>query len=524
AQLIHDLKNSNPSARVHVKLVAEVGVGTVAAGVSKAHADVVLISGHDGGTGAAPLTSLKHAGGPWELGLAETQQTLLLNGLRDRIVVQTDGQLKTGRDVVIAALLGAEEFGFATAPLVVSGCVMMRVCHLDTCPVGIATQNPVLRERFTGKPEFVENFFRFLAEQVRQYLAELGFRSLDEAIGHVELLDVRPAVEHWKAHGLDLTPLVHTPDVPASTSRRRVRDQDHGLDLALDNELIRLAGPALDDGARVHATVSVRNVHRSIGAMLGGEVVRRYGGAGLPDDTIRFTLRGTAGQSFGAFVPRGVTLRLIGDANDYVGKGLSGGRLVVRPDERAPFVQAGAAHEQIIAGNTILYGATAGELYLRGRVGERFAVRNSGAVAVVEGVGDHGCEYMTGGTVVVLGPTGRNFAAGMSGGQAYVWRLDRELVNRELVDLRPVPAGERDSLRALVRRHAEETGSPVAEALLDRWEEAVGEFTAVVPRDYQRVMEVIRAAEAAGRDVDDAVMAALDRPPAPRTSQEVVNA
>jgi glutamate synthase (NADPH/NADH) large chain len=502
AQLVHDLKCVNPAARVHVKLVSEVGVGTVAAGVAKLKADVILISGHDGGTGASPLNSLKHAGTPWELGLAEAQQTLLLNRLRDRVTVQVDGQLKTGRDVIVAALLGAEEYGFATAPLIVSGCIMMRVCHLDTCPVGIATQNPVLRERYTGKPEFVENFFLFLAEEVRGYLAELGFRSLDEAIGHAELLDVAPAVDHWKARGLDLGPVLHVPRLPEGAARRRIRDQDHGLDRALDNELIALAAPALERREPVRAVLAVRNEHRSVGAMLGGEVARRYGGAGLPDDTVDVTLHGTAGQSFGAFLPRGVTLRLFGDANDYVGKGLSGGRIVVRPFSNAPFV----AEEQIIAGNTILYGATDGELFLRGRVGERFAVRNSGAVAVVEGVGDHGCEYMTGGTVVVLGDTGRNFAAGMSGGTAFVWRLDKSRVNPELVELEPLGDEERDTLRTLVERHLAETDSAVAEYLLKRWPEAVEEFTAVVPRDYKRVMEAIRTAEAAGRDIDEAVM------------------
>jgi len=525
AQLVHDLKCVNPAARVHVKLVSEIGVGTIAAGVAKLKADVILISGHDGGTGASPLNSLKHAGTPWELGLAETQQTLLLNKLRDRVTVQVDGQLKTGRDVLVAALLGAEEFGFATAPLIVEGCVMMRVCHLDTCPVGIATQNPVLRQRFTGRPEFVENFFLFLAEEVRGYLAELGFRTINEAIGRADLLDTVPAVDHWKAKGLDLGPVLYVPALPAGAALRGIRTQDHGLDKALDNELIALAAPALTSGTPVRAEVAVRNEHRSVGAMLGGEVTRRVGGKGLPDDTIEFILTGTAGQSFGAFLPHGVTLRLFGDANDYVGKGLSGGRLVVRPDHAAPFAATsgaatdrpiaaathrpagyGAAEEQIIAGNTILYGATAGELFLRGRVGERFAVRNSGATAVVEGVGDHGCEYMTGGMVVVLGTTGRNFAAGMSGGLAYLWRLDHGLVNRELVDLEPVSAETDAALRELIERHFAETDSAVAEDLLKRWPEAVDEFTVVVPRDYKRVLNVMRAAEAAGRDVDEAVM------------------
>ncbi|MGH3273686.1 MAG: glutamate synthase-related protein, partial [Streptosporangiaceae bacterium] len=389
AQLIHDLKNANPRARVHVKLVAEPGVGTVAAGVSKAHADVVLISGHDGGTGAAPLTSIKHVGTPWELGLAETQQTLLLNGLRDRIVVQVDGQLKTGRDVIIATLLGAEEFGFATAPLVVSGCVLMRVCHLDTCPVGVATKNPELRRRFTGKPEFVVNFFEFLAQDVRRYLAALGFRSVAEAVGHAELLDSARAVEHWKAAGLDLSPILHVPE--QAGSRHHTTAQDHGLDKALDHTLILLAEGALEQGTPVRLELPVRNVNRTVGTMLGSEVTRRWGGAGLPDDTIDVSLVGSAGQSLGAFLPAGVTLRLSGDANDYLGKGLSGGRIIAVPDPRASF----AAEQHVIAGNVIGYGATSGEIYLRGVVGERFCVRNSGATAVAEGTGDHGCEYMT---------------------------------------------------------------------------------------------------------------------------------
>ena len=510
AQLIHDLKNANPSARIHVKLVSEVGVGTVAAGVSKAHADVVLISGHDGGTGASPLTSLKHAGGPWELGLAETQQTLLLNGLRDRIVVQADGQMKTGRDVVIAALLGAEEFGFATAPLVVSGCVMMRVCHLDTCPVGIATQNPVLRERYAGRPEFVETFFEFIADEVRELLAELGFRSIAEAIGHVEALDVRRAVEHWKASGLDLTPIL---TVPTSGFPDQdlycTKGQDHGLDRALDVELIEACRPAIERGEPVTIDRTIRNVNRTVGTMLGHEVTKATGGEGLPDDTIRVGFTGSAGQSFGAFVPRGITLTLHGDANDYLGKGLSGGRLVVRPPDDAPadFI----AEENVIAGNVILYGATAGEVFLRGVVGERFCVRNSGATAVVEGVGDHGCEYMTGGKVVVLGPTGRNFGAGMSGGIAYVWDPDRALdgaVNREMVELEPLDELDKTWLVSTVFRHREETGSEVAERLLTDWQFAVDQFVKVMPRDYKRVLTAIKAAEESGADIDAAIMAA----------------
>ncbi|WP_030542922.1 glutamate synthase large subunit [Streptomyces albus] len=500
AQLIHDLKNANPQARIHVKLVSEVGVGTVAAGVSKAHADVVLISGHDGGTGASPLTSLKHAGGPWELGLAETQQTLLLNGLRDRIVVQTDGQLKTGRDVVIAALLGAEEFGFATAPLVVSGCVMMRVCHLDTCPVGIATQNPVLRERFSGKAEYIVNYFQFIAEEVRELLAELGFRTLEEAVGHAELLDTSRAVGHWKAQGLDLEPLLHVPDLPAGAARHQVTEQDHGLGKALDNELVKLASDALnapsaEEAQPVRARIAIRNINRTVGTMLGHEVTKKFGGAGLPDDTIDITFTGSAGQSFGAFVPRGVTLRLEGDANDYVGKGLSGGRLVVRPDRGADHL----AEYSTIAGNTIAYGATSGEIFLRGRVGERFCVRNSGATVVSEGVGDHGCEYMTGGHAVVLGETGRNFAAGMSGGIAYVIDLDKDNVNPDLVSA--VDALDADDARWLhdvVRRHHEETGSTVARALLDDWDAALPRFGKVVPATYKAVLAAKDAAERAG--------------------------
>ncbi|MGZ4693655.1 MAG: glutamate synthase large subunit, partial [Acidimicrobiales bacterium] len=507
AQLIHDLKNANPAARVHVKLVAEVGVGTVAAGVSKAHADVVLISGHDGGTGASPLTSLKHAGAPWELGLAETQQTLLLNGLRDRIVVQVDGQMKTGRDVMIAALLGGEEFGFATAPLVVSGCVMMRVCHLDTCPVGIATQNPELRARFSGKPEFVETFFTYIAEEVRELLAELGFRTLAEAIGRVDVLDTAEAIGHWKAAGLDLAPILHRPDLPEGTHLHQVIGQDHGLDKALDRRFIEQARPALERGEAVTISSPVANVNRTVGTMLGSELTRRHGGEGLPDDTITISLTGSAGQSLGAFLPRGITIRLEGDSNDYVGKGLSGGRLIVRPPLASPFV----AEENIIAGNVILYGATGGELFLRGVVGERFAVRNSGAVAVVEGVGDHGCEYMTGGRVVVLGPTGRNFGAGMSGGVAFV--LDdagsfRGLVNPEMVDVDPLDDDDVEWLRDRIERHVAETESAIGRRLLDDWAAASSRFLKVMPRDYKRVLEAQRQAEIDGTDPMEAVMAA----------------
>ncbi|HMX09027.1 MAG TPA: glutamate synthase-related protein, partial [Microthrixaceae bacterium] len=513
AQLIHDLKNANRDARIHVKLVAEVGVGTVAAGVAKAKSDVVLISGHDGGTGASPLTSLKHAGAPWELGLAETQQTLVLNGLRDRIVVQVDGQLKTGRDVVIGALLGAEEFGFATAPLVVSGCIMMRVCHLDTCPVGIATQNPVLRERFSGKPEFVENFMLYIAEEVRELLAELGFRTLEEAVGHAELLDTTAAVDHWKAQGLDLSPILHVVEPWEGDALHHRRAQDHGLDRALDQQLIAEAADALEHATPVHIQVPIQNVNRTVGTMLGNELTKRYGGEGLDDDTIVVDFAGSAGNSFGAFVPRGVTLRLSGDANDYVGKGLSGGRIVVRPPEDAhpDFV----AEDNIIAGNVILYGATGGEVYLRGVVGERFAVRNSGATAVVEGVGDHGCEYMTGGRVAVLGPTGRNFGAGMSGGVAYVYDPDgtfADRVNYEMVSLVDLDDADRLELEEMVRRHIDQTDSAVAAALIADWGTTQRSFTKVMPNDYKRVLDATARAEAEGLDVVETIMAASQLP------------
>ncbi|HXZ63943.1 MAG TPA: glutamate synthase-related protein, partial [Streptosporangiaceae bacterium] len=504
AQLIHDLKNANPLARVHVKLVAEMGVGTVAAGVSKAHADVVLISGHDGGTGASPLTSIKHAGAPWEIGLAETQQTLLRNGLRDRIVVQVDGQLKTGRDVIIAALLGAEEFGFATAPLVVAGCVLMRVCHLDTCPVGVATQNPELRRRFTGKPEFIVNFFEFLAHEVREYLAALGFHTLEDAVGHAELLDPTVAIRHWKAAGLDLSPVLHVPELPPGAARRCVQEQDHGLARALDNTLILLAEGALANGTPVRLELPVRNVNRTVGTMLGSELTRRWGSAGLPDDTIEVLLTGSAGQSLGAFLPRGITLRLRGDANDYLGKGLSGGRIIAAPEPGARF----AAEHNVIAGNVIGYGATSGEMLLRGVVGERFCVRNSGVTAVAEGTGDHGCEYMTGGRVVVLGPVGRNFAAGMSGGIAYLLDPDPRNVNTGMADLEPVTAADADFLRDLIGRHLAETGSAVAAGLLADWGAALSRFARVMPRDYKRVLDAARRAQQDGVDVGAAVMAA----------------
>jgi glutamate synthase (NADPH/NADH) large chain len=430
-----------------------------------------------------------------------------MNNLRDRIVVQVDGQLKTGRDVVIAALLGAEEFGFATAPLVVSGCIMMRVCHLDTCPVGVATQNPELRARFSGKPEFVVNFFEFIAEEVRELLASLGFRTLDEAIGQVELIDSKQAVDHWKASGLDLSPILYMPEIAEGASRRCISTQDHGLDLALDNELIRQAAPALDRRERVEIASPIRNVNRTVGTMLGAELTRRFGGEGLPDDTITIAFEGSAGQSFGAFLPKGITLRLEGDANDYTGKGLSGGRIVVRPSKSATF----AAEDNIIAGNVVLYGATQGEMFLRGIVGERFCVRNSGATAVVEGVGDHGCEYMTGGRVVVLGPTGRNFGAGMSGGVAFVYDPDNTFllrVNPEMIDLDQPDAGDLEWLRDRIEKHRHETGSVVAESMLDSWAESGSKFVKVMPKDFKRVLEAERKALAEGTDPIDAVMAA----------------
>ncbi len=510
AQLIHDLKNANPSARVHVKLVSENGVGTVAAGVSKAHADVVLISGHDGGTGATPLTSQKHAGAPWELGLAETQQTLLLNGLRDRIVVQVDGQLKTGRDVMIGALLGAEEFGFATAPLVVAGCIMMRVCHLDTCPVGVATQNPVLRERFTGKPEFIENFFMFIAEEVREYMAQLGFRTFTEAVGQVGALDTTLARAHWKAHKLDLAPVLHEPESAFMNQDLYCSSrQDHGLDKALDQQLIVMSREALDSATPVRFSTTISNVNRTVGTMLGHELTKAYGGQGLPDGTIDITFDGSAGNSFGAFVPKGITLRVYGDANDYVGKGLSGGRIVVRPSDNAP--QDYVAEENIIGGNVILFGATSGEVFLRGVVGERFAVRNSGAHAVVEGVGDHGCEYMTGGRVVILGRTGRNFAAGMSGGVAYVYDPDEELpenLNTEMVDFEALDSDDVDFLHGIIQAHVDATDSAVGQRILADWRGQQRHFAKVMPRDYKKVLEAIAQAERDGVDVGKAIMAA----------------
>jgi glutamate synthase (NADPH) large chain len=506
-QLIFDLKRANPKARVHVKLVSQVGIGTVAAGVVKAKADVVLVSGHDGGTGASPLNSLKHAGTPWELGLAETQQTLMLNGLRDRVSVQVDGQMKTGRDVVIAALLGAEEFGFATAPLVVSGCVLMRVCHLDTCPVGVATQNPVLRERFTGKPEFVVNFFEFLAQEVREILAGLGLRSLDEAIGQTQLLDVNRALSHWKADGLDLSPILQASDSIIPGPRRKTRSQEHELEKHFDHKLISQSATALEQGLPVRIELPIRNTEQAAGTLLGNRVTTAFGQDGLPDSTIHVVLRGSAGQSFGAFLPKGIKVELIGDSNDHVGKGLSGGLVVVRPDESASF----PAEHNTIAGNVIGYGATSGVLLLAGIVGERFLVRNSGATAVVEGVGDHALEYMTGGRALILGETGRNLGAGMSGGYAYVYKLRAERVNPEALridDLRLLTPTKQQSseIRALLELHFKETGSRLAERLLVSFESEIQNFTVVMPTDYASVVQIREDAQQEGLDPDGAVV------------------
>lgn len=511
AELIHDLKNSNQHARINVKLVAEVGVGTIAAGVAKGHADVVLISGYDGGTGASPQSSIKHAGLPWELGVAETHQTLVLNNLRSRIVVETDGQLKTGRDVVIAALLGAEEFGFSTAPLVVLGCLMMRVCHLDTCPVGIATQNPELRKKFTGDPAHVVNFMHFVAQEMREWMAKLGFRTVNEMIGRVDKLEVRRAVDHWKAKGLDLSNILYQPDVPPEVGRYCQIPQDHGLDMALDNRvLLKLCEPALLRAEPVRATLPIHNTNRVVGTIFGSEVSRRYGSEGLPEDTVRLHFKGSAGQSFGAFVPRGITLILEGDSNDYIGKGLSGGKIIVYPPEGSTFVP----EENIIIGNVAFYGATSGQAYIRGMAGERFCVRNSGVHAVVESVGDHACEYMTGGRVVVLGPTGRNFAAGMSGGVAYV--LDeagdfhREC-NQEMVYLERLEDDhEIKEVESMIGRHAEYTNSERARFILALWEDMVPKFVKVLPKDYKRVLEATKRIEEAGLSGEEATMAAFE--------------
>jgi len=518
AELIHDLKNANPDARISVKLVSEVGVGTIAAGVAKAHADVILISGHDGGTGASPLSSIKHAGLPWELGVAETNQTLLLNDLRSRVAIEVDGQMKTGRDVVIGALLGAEEFGFSTAPLVTLGCVMMRACHLNTCPVGIATQDPELRKRFNGDPDSVVNFMNFVAMEVREYMAQLGFRTFDEMVGHSERIEMRRGIDHWKAHSLDFSRILFQPKIPKTTLRTCQISQEHKVEESLDSTtLIPLCKPALERGERVEAELPIRNVNRVTGTTLGSEVTRRYGGAGLPEDTIKLHFRGSAGQSFGAFIPSGVTLTLEGDANDYIGKGLSGGKIILFPPRESKFV----AEDNIITGNVAFYGATSGEIYIRGIAGERFGVRNSGVNAVVEGVGDHGCEYMTGGKVVIIGKTGRNFAAGMSGGVAYILDESSEggaagggferVCNKEMVQLFPLSDPEEVAqIRRLLERHHEYTGSTRAKALLDDWRTTVSRFIRVVPNDYRRVLEAQARMRERGLSQDEAEMAAFE--------------
>ncbi|MBI2913426.1 MAG: glutamate synthase large subunit [Chloroflexi bacterium] len=511
AELIHDLKNSNDRARINVKLVSEVGVGTIAAGVAKGHADVVLISGYDGGTGASPWSSIKHAGLPWELGVAETHQTLVLNNLRSRIVVETDGQLDTGRDVAIAALLGAEEFGFATGVLVSMGCTKMRVCHLDTCPVGIATQNPELRKKFAGKPEHVMNFMRFIAQEMREIMSKLGFRTVDEMIGRTDVLEAREAVEHYKASGLDFSRVLYRPDVPAEVGRYHQISQDHGLERSLDRQvLLDLCKPALERGESVRAVLPIRNVHRVVGTILGSEVTRRYGSAGLPEDTIRIHFQGSAGQSFGAFLPNGITMVLEGDSNDYFGKGLSGGKLIVYP----PYGSTFTPEDNIVVGNVALYGATSGEAYIRGKAGERLCVRNSGVRAVIEAVGDHGCEYMTGGRVVVLGPTGRNFAAGMSGGVAYVLDAEGDFTsrcNREMVFLESLEDEDVQTIKEMTRKHAEYTDSALAWKILSNWRESVQRFVKVMPKDYKRMLEALKMVEAAGLSGEEAIMVAFEQ-------------
>ncbi|HAX78163.1 MAG TPA: glutamate synthase large subunit, partial [Cyanobacteria bacterium UBA11372] len=509
AELIHDLKNANRNARVSVKLVSEVGVGTIAAGVAKAHADVVLISGYDGGTGASPQTSIKHAGLPWELGLAETHQTLVLNNLRSRIAVETDGQMKTGRDVVIAALLGAEEFGFATAPLVTLGCIMMRVCHLNTCPAGVATQDPLLRKNFTGDPAHTVNFMRFIASEVREIMAQLGFRSINEMVGRTDVLEAKQAVEHWKAKGIDLSKILYQPEVDDSVGRYCQIPQDHGLDKSLDiTTLLDLCKPAIESGEKVSATLPIKNINRVVGTILGNEITKRHW-QGLPEDTVHLHFQGSAGQSFGAFVPKGVTLELEGDANDYVGKGLSGGKIIVYPPAGSTFVP----EENIIIGNVAFYGATSGEAYINGVAGERFCVRNSGVNTVIEGVGDHGCEYMTGGKVVVLGSTGRNFAAGMSGGVAYILDEAGDFATRcntSMADIETLDEEDIDTVREMIQKHADYTKSQKATKVLANWAEMVPKFVKVMPRDYKRVLQCLKNALASGLSGDDALAAAFE--------------
>jgi len=509
AQLIHDLKNANPNARIHTKLVSEVGVGTVAAGVAKAFSDVILISGYDGGTGASPVTSLKHTGVPWELGLAETQQTLILNNLRDRVVVQVDGQMKTGRDCIIAAMLGAEEYGFSTAPLVVMGCVMMRVCHLNTCPVGVATQDPQLRKKFSGKPEFVENFFRYIAAEMREYMASLGIRRVEDLVGRSDLLDTVMVTEHWKAEGLDLSPILHRVENNGSPLRNTC-SQDHNLDKSLDRtKIIPLCKKAIEQQIPVNISLDIRNINRTVGTLLGSEITRRYGGTGLPEDTIKLHFTGSAGQSFSAFMPKGVSMHLEGDSNDYIGKGLSGGKIVVYPDKKSTFI----AEDNIIIGNVALYGATDGEAYFRGIGGERFAVRNSGAKAVIEGIGDHGCEYMTGGIVAILGETGRNFGAGMSGGVAFVYDPDKTFQSRcnmEMILLEPLQIDDQNMLKNLIENHAKHTGSTVAINMLKTWPSTANDFIKVMPKDYKRVLQNIEVALDSGLSEEDALLEAMN--------------
>ena len=510
AELIHDLKVANSDARINVKLVSEIGVGTIAAGVAKAHADVVLISGHDGGTGASPVSSIKHAGLPWELGLVETHQTLVLNNLRDRIVVETDGQLKTGRDVVIATLLGAEEFGFSTAPLVTLGCIMMRVCHLDTCPVGVATQNPELRAKFTGDPQNAVNFMRFIAQEMRELMAQLGFRTIIEMVGRVDKIQMRPAINHWKAKGLDFSQVLYRLEPDNDSTMYCSTTQDHGLEKTLERQfLLDLCKPALENQEPVKLTLPIRNINRVVGTMLGSEITKRYGVNGLPEDTIKLHFQGSAGQSLGAFIPKGLTLELEGEANDYVGKGLSGGKIIIYPSHKATF----AAEDNIIIGNVAFYGATGGEAFIRGIAGERFAVRNSGVNAVIEGVGDHGCEYMTGGHVVVLGRTGRNFAAGMSGGVAYV--LDEsglfpQNCNQEMVALETLGQTDLETLKTMLEQHLHYTKSAVAKRILKDWNNAVKNFVKVMPKDYKRMLEAFETVKKSGLTGDEAVMAAFE--------------
>ena len=513
AELIHDLKNANPRARINVKLVAEVGVGTIAAGVAKAHADVILIAGHDGGTGASPSSSIYNAGAPWELGLAETNQILLLNDLRSLVVLETDGQLKTGRDVAIAALLGAEEYGFATAPLISVGCLMMRVCQKNTCPVGVATQDPTLRKNFTGEPEHVVNFMTFIATEMREIMAECGFRTVNEMVGHVECLDTNEATEHWKASGVDLTTIFHKPDVGDDVGAYCQKAQDHGLDAALDNtHLLKLCEPAIKRGEKVRIELPIININRVVGTITGSEVTRHHGGAGLPEDTIYLKFKGSAGQSLAAFAPLGMTFELEGDANDYVGKGISGGKIIIYPPAGSKF----KAEENILIGNVAFYGATLGEAYINGIAGERFCVRNSGVNTVVEGVGDHGCEYMTGGQVIVLGETGRNFAAGMSGGIAYVYDIDGQFesrLNREMVNLyRVIETTDSDiaNLKSEIEKHVTLTGSARGKAILDNWDAELPKFFKVFPRDYERMLECFRKVEEQGLSGDEAAMAAFE--------------